>query len=100
MRDFTSTRFTSVNFYSQVRGLGSRALVVLLIRLSEWFCLFLLFHSTRTQRSLSGDLALARALGDFKFKKNKSLGPQAEIFTADPAPFYNNIGSAYMSRLQ
>ena len=52
---------------------------------SERFCLFPLFHSDyRTQRSLSENLALSRALGDFDFKKNKSLGPQAQIITANP----------------
>ena len=35
-------------------------------------------------QSLSGNLALSRALGDFQFKKNYSLGPQAQIITADP----------------
>jgi serine/threonine protein phosphatase PrpC len=36
------------------------------------------------KRSLSGNLALSRALGDFEFKKNYSLGPQAQIITANP----------------
>jgi len=31
-----------------------------------------------------GNLALSRALGDFQFKKNSSLGPDAQIITADP----------------
>ena len=52
---------------------------------SERFCLFPLLHSgSMTQRSLPGNLALSRALGDFEFKKNYSLGPQAQIITADP----------------
>ncbi|KAF8807123.1 PP2C-domain-containing protein, partial [Phlegmacium glaucopus] len=33
---------------------------------------------------VNGDLALSRALGDFKFKKNYSLGPDAQIVTANP----------------
>jgi protein phosphatase 2C family protein 2/3 len=33
---------------------------------------------------VNGNLALSRALGDFQFKKNYSLGPQAQIITADP----------------
>lgn len=32
----------------------------------------------------SGNLALARALGDFDYKKNASLGPEAQIITSDP----------------
>ena len=52
---------------------------------SKRFCLFPLFHSGYgTQRSLSGNLALSRALGDFEFKKNYSLSPQAQIITANP----------------
>jgi len=31
-----------------------------------------------------GNLALSRALGDFEFKKNYSLGPEAQIITANP----------------
>ncbi len=33
---------------------------------------------------LSGNLALSRALGDFRFKENSSLSPEAQIMTADP----------------
>ena len=33
---------------------------------------------------VNGNLALSRALGDFQFKKNSSLGPQAQIITANP----------------
>ena len=32
----------------------------------------------------SGNLALSRALGDFQFKKNDSLGPEAQIITSNP----------------
>ncbi len=31
-----------------------------------------------------GNLALSRAIGDFEFKKNYSLGPEQQIITADP----------------
>jgi len=31
-----------------------------------------------------GNLALSRALGDFEFKKNYTLGPEAQIITANP----------------
>ncbi|KAF5360471.1 hypothetical protein D9756_004721 [Leucocoprinus leucothites] len=33
---------------------------------------------------VNGNLALSRALGDFQFKKNWSLGPEAQIITANP----------------
>lgn len=33
---------------------------------------------------VNGNLALSRALGDFGFKKNYSLGPDAQIITANP----------------
>jgi len=33
---------------------------------------------------VNGNLALSRALGDFEFKKNYSLGPDAQIITANP----------------
>ena len=33
---------------------------------------------------LSGNLAMSRALGDFQFKQNSSLSPEAQIMTADP----------------
>jgi len=33
---------------------------------------------------VNGNLALSRALGDFEFKKNYSLSPQAQIITANP----------------
>ena len=32
----------------------------------------------------NGNLALSRALGDFEYKENSSLGPQAQIITANP----------------
>ncbi|CAL1713092.1 unnamed protein product [Somion occarium] len=33
---------------------------------------------------VNGNLALARALGDFEYKKNQSLGPEAQIITSNP----------------
>ena len=33
---------------------------------------------------VNGSLALSRALGDFRYKRNSSLGPQAQIITANP----------------
>lgn len=36
------------------------------------------------QAILTGNLALARALGDFDYKKNTSLSPEAQIITCDP----------------
>lgn len=33
---------------------------------------------------VNGNLALSRALGDFDFKKNYSLGPERQIITSDP----------------
>ncbi|KDR84400.1 hypothetical protein GALMADRAFT_237252 [Galerina marginata CBS 339.88] len=33
---------------------------------------------------VDGNLALSRALGDFEYKKNKSLGPEAQMITANP----------------
>jgi protein phosphatase 2C family protein 2/3 len=33
---------------------------------------------------LTGNLALSRALGDFEFKKNRSLAPEKQVITADP----------------
>jgi len=33
---------------------------------------------------LLGNLALSRALGDFKFKQKSSLSPEEQIITADP----------------
>ena len=32
----------------------------------------------------TGNLALARALGDFDYKKNSALSPEAQIITCDP----------------
>ena len=37
-----------------------------------------------TIQSSSGDLALSRAIGDFRYKKNDSLQPEKQIVTADP----------------
>jgi len=33
---------------------------------------------------VNGNLALSRALGDFPYKRNSSLGPEAQMITADP----------------
>ena len=33
---------------------------------------------------MAGNLALARALGDFDYKKNGALSPEAQIITCDP----------------
>ncbi|KAJ8472591.1 hypothetical protein ONZ45_g16601 [Pleurotus djamor] len=33
---------------------------------------------------VNGNLALSRALGDFTYKKNYSLGPEKQVITADP----------------
>lgn len=33
---------------------------------------------------VNGNLALARALGDFEYKKNYSIAPEAQIITANP----------------
>ena len=33
---------------------------------------------------MNGNLALARALGDFEYKKNYSIAPEAQIITANP----------------
>jgi protein phosphatase PTC2/3 len=38
-----------------------------------------------------GDLAMSRALGDFKFKKNKSLIPENQIVTANPEVTVHDI---------
>lgn len=35
-------------------------------------------------KTFSGNLALARALGDFEFKKNLTLPAEKQIITADP----------------
>jgi protein phosphatase PTC2/3 len=32
----------------------------------------------------AGNLALSRALGDFEYKKNSALSPEAQIITANP----------------
>ena len=39
-----------------------------------------------------GNLALSRALGDFEFKKNYSLGPEQQIITANPDITHHEIG--------
>lgn len=33
---------------------------------------------------VAGNLALSRAIGDFEFKRNGSLGPEHQIVTANP----------------
>ncbi|KAI9614767.1 hypothetical protein H4Q26_009159 [Puccinia striiformis f. sp. tritici PST-130] len=33
---------------------------------------------------VNGNLALSRAIGDFEFKQNKGLSPEAQVVTADP----------------
>jgi protein phosphatase 2C family protein 2/3 len=38
----------------------------------------------KSNRFESGNLALARALGDFEFKKNYSLTPDKQIITSNP----------------
>ncbi|KAI8978684.1 phosphatase 2C-like domain-containing protein [Trametes punicea] len=40
---------------------------------------------------VNGNLALARALGDFDYKKNASLGPEAQIITSDPEVIEHTI---------
>ncbi|KDQ62417.1 hypothetical protein JAAARDRAFT_30322 [Jaapia argillacea MUCL 33604] len=40
---------------------------------------------------VNGNLALARALGDFEFKKNYSLGPEKQVITADPDVIHHEI---------
>ncbi|TFK91114.1 PP2C-domain-containing protein [Polyporus arcularius HHB13444] len=40
---------------------------------------------------VNGNLALARALGDFEYKKNASLGPEAQIITSDPEVIEHQI---------
>jgi protein phosphatase PTC2/3 len=37
-----------------------------------------------THRVVTGNLALSRALGDFEYKKNSELTPEAQIITANP----------------
>ena len=39
----------------------------------------------------TGNLALARALGDFDYKKNSSLSPEAQIITCDPELIEHDI---------
>ncbi|KAI0761953.1 PP2C-domain-containing protein [Trametes elegans] len=40
---------------------------------------------------VNGNLALARALGDFEYKKNASLGPEAQIITSNPEVIEHTI---------
>jgi protein phosphatase 2C family protein 2/3 len=44
-----------------------------------------------TNGRVNGNLALSRALGDFMFKKNKSLLPENQIITANPEVTVHNI---------
>lgn len=39
---------------------------------------------TSNSHSDVGNLALARALGDFDYKRNEALSPEAQIITCDP----------------
>lgn len=39
----------------------------------------------------TGNLALARALGDFEYKKNYSITPEKQIITADPDVIAHDI---------
>ena len=41
---------------------------------------------------VNGSLALSRALGDFRYKRNSSLGPQAQIITANPDVTCHEVG--------
>lgn len=50
-------------------------------RVSE-SCLFIVLASN--SHSAVGNLALARALGDFDYKRNEALSPEAQIITCDP----------------
>ena len=45
---------------------------------------FLMTHVTFFDKFHPGNLALARALGDFEFKKNYSLTPDKQIITSNP----------------
>ncbi|CDO71449.1 hypothetical protein BN946_scf184909.g43 [Trametes cinnabarina] len=45
----------------------------------------------RSLESLTGNLALARALGDFDYKKNAALAPEAQIITSDPEVIEHDI---------
>ncbi len=44
-----------------------------------------------TEALITGNLALARALGDFDYKKNPSLRPEAQIITSDPEVIEHQI---------
>lgn len=41
----------------------------------------------------SGNLALSRAFGDFEYKKNDALTPEAQIVTVDPEIIEHAIAS-------
>jgi serine/threonine protein phosphatase PrpC len=42
---------------------------------------------------MPGNLALSRAIGDFEFKQNFSLGPEKQIVTADPEIITHKLDS-------
>jgi hypothetical protein len=50
----------------------------------EWFASANTMICMKSNRSDLGNLALARALGDFEFKKNYSLTPDKQIITSNP----------------
>jgi protein phosphatase 2C family protein 2/3 len=41
--------------------------------------------------SITGNLALARALGDFEYKKNPKISAEAQIITCDPEIIEHDI---------
>lgn len=47
-------------------------------------CRLLAEHHSGRLNNYPGNLALSRALGDFEFKKNYSIGPEAQVITANP----------------
>lgn len=55
-----------------------------------WSCQWRVFESSffivlaSNSHSAAGNLALARALGDFDYKRNEALSPEAQIITCDP----------------
>lgn len=40
---------------------------------------------------IAGNLALARALGDFEYKKNPKISPETQIITCDPEIIEHDI---------
>ena len=57
----------------------------------EWFAPPIRSFCMTFDRSDLGNLALARALGDFEFKKNYSLTPDKQIITSNPDITVHNI---------